>query len=146
MYLRFDVGAPACLVPTKNRNEPVVGFRGRCEGKKVTASRPPSSWKRTSQVENEFHSVRDKKIRYRQPDLFDPTKLPLISRRLPRATLSFRSALNRRLIDFSSFRRLLLYRGTVSFLGAHVNYMSHNGIRSLTADRTRGMDSALDSR
>lgn len=134
MYLRFDVGVPACSVPTKNRNEPVVGFRGRCEGRKVGDAKP-SAFPVEEDVaggENEFHSVHDKKIRYRQPDLFDP-KLPLISRRSPRATLSFRSALNDRLIDFFH-RSAAFFFVQSSRVLIHLNYVFRNSIRSPAAD------------
>jgi len=118
MYLRFDVGVPACIYK-KIRNEPAAcgrGFRRRNRERKVTPSRPPSSRRRgLCRWRTSFPVVRQK-IRYRQPDLFDPAKLTLIARRLLRGTLLSRSPLNRRLIDFSLFRFFFFLLETSSIL------------------------------
>lgn len=89
MYLRFDVGVPACSVhPQKIRNEPaVVDSAGAEPGGGEEGDTGPSS---PSSREGERRRAgggtsftrSDKKSDIDSPDLFDPAKLPLIARRL----------------------------------------------------------------
>lgn len=104
MYLRFDVGVPACTYKKFETSLAVVDSAG---GKKGDAK--PSAFLKEKRGLRRWRTsfLRfDKKIRYRQSDLFDPTKLTLVARHLLCGTLLSRSPLNRRLIDFSLFRCL----------------------------------------
>lgn len=80
MYLRFDVGVPAYPATAKNRNDPVVGFRGlEAAGSASVLFVRLVRGNARPQVEDGFlrPGVRKKSARYRQ------LAIPLIPHNCP---------------------------------------------------------------